>query len=120
MNPEILPVLDEITAVLKKHDMTGIIIVGNRSHMDWRVHVEASWSCAKPEEVDGLSGVAIRIRCKREDFPSAEAQRACLERTIGMFVSAGDVMIRIQENIEGLLAQVSESVSFLGRSTREE
>lgn len=30
MNAEILPVLEEISAVLKKHDMTGLFIVGKQ------------------------------------------------------------------------------------------
>lgn len=114
MNAEILPVLDEISAVLKKHDMAGLIVVANETHVDYRIEVEASWSCAKFER-DG-----IRIRCVEEDFATKEAQRKCLESTVGMVVTFTDVLRVIQANMIQLLEIISKYVDFHGRSTRED
>ncbi len=118
MNKEILPVLDEITAVLKKHDMVGLVIVGNKSHCDWRMDIEASWSCAKLEETD--RGQAIRVRSKRADYPSAEAQHASLEMTVGTFVTISDVLRKLDGNVKEILLMLAKHITFFGRSKTED
>lgn len=119
MNPEILPVLDEISAVLKKHDMMGLVIVGNPSHCDWRMEVEASWSCARFEEQPDGKGVGIRVRSKRVDFASKWEQKRCLERTIGTFVTFQHWLKKMDEQLDPLLLAISKQVDFLGKSTDE-
>ena len=118
MNEKILPVLDEISAVLKKHDMMGLIIVGNETHCDWRMEVTASWSCAKVESEDE-KGLAIRIRAKRADYPTPEAQKRCVEATVGTFVTFGHAMTKLNEQLDTLLIGVAKQVDFLGKSTDE-
>lgn len=112
--------LDEIEQILKKHDMTGLMIVGNETNVDWRLQVEASWSCAKSEPVPGKNMSAFRIKAKAEDFPNKEAQKKCVEATIGNFVSTIDVMDRIREQLVKILTIINKSVPFIGRSTRED
>lgn len=118
MNPEILPVLDEISAVLKKHDMMGLVIVGNETHCDWRMEVTASWSCARVESEDE-KGLAIRIRAKRADYATPEAQKRCVEATVGAFVTFGHTMEKLNEQLDTLLIAISKQVDFLGKSTDE-
>jgi len=118
VNKDILPVLDEISAVLKKHDMVGLVIVGNATHCDWRMNVEASWSCARFEEqADG--NVGIRVRAKREEFPSLGEQKQCVERTIGTFVTFQHWLRKMDEQLDPLLVAISTQVDFLGKSTEE-
>lgn len=119
MNAEILPVLDEISAVLKKHDMTGIVIVGNRSHCDWRMEIEATWSCAFIEK-DATGQHLLRIRSKRAQYPSREAQHAALETTTGTFVTMSDVIDRVNENLKAVLVMLAKHITFVGKSTTEE
>ncbi len=118
MNKDILPVLDEISAVLKKHDMTGLMIVGNKSHCDWRMNVEASWSCARTE-MDAQGLIGLRIRSRRAEYPSLEAQKETVERTVGTFVTFGHALAKLNEQIDTLLVAVSKQVDFLGKSTDE-
>ncbi len=119
MNKEILPVLDEISAVLKKHDMGGLVMVANQSHVDFRMEISPSWSCARTVMDEEGNLAAIRIRAKREEYPSAEAQKECLEKTIGTFVTFDHTMTVLQEQIKAVLAMVAKQVDFLGKSTRE-
>jgi hypothetical protein len=119
MNKEIAPVLAELSAVLKKHDMAGLLIVSNQTHVDWRIEVEASWSCARIEkDADGREG--LRIRSKLEEYPSREAQKKTLESTVGTLVSMTDVLWMAGENIERMLKIVAQHVQFFGKSTRED
>lgn len=119
MNKDIQPALDEISAVLKKHDMVGLVVVGNRSHCDWRMEVHASWSCAWLEEDDGGRQL-LRVRSKLKDYPSKEAQKECMEATIGTFVTFNDTLIRLGENMEHILVTLAKSVDFIGKSTTED
>lgn len=121
MNADILPVLDEITAVLKKHDMTGLIIVGNGTHVDWRLEIEATWSCARIEPDHGHpnAGAFVRIRSQRSKYPSAAAQKETLQATIGNFVSMSHALDILQENLTALLTMIGQKVDFLGKSTDE-
>jgi len=118
MNKEIEPALDEIGAVLKKHDMAGLVIIGNATHCDWRMEVSASWSCAQKEPHPN-GGDTIRIKAKRADYPSDEAQKKTVERTIGMFVTFDHTLTHLQKNLEKLLIAISGQVNFLGKSTDE-
>lgn len=102
MNKDILPVLDEISAILKKHDMAGLIVVANGSHCDWRMEIEASWSCARLEK-DQKGGTFLGIRSKLVDYPSKEAQKEKLETTVGTFVTFSDVLVRLNENVTKVL-----------------
>ncbi len=119
MNPKIAPVLDEISAVLRKHDMAGLVLVANPTHVDWRMEISPTWSCAKCEHMpDGQ--FELRMRSRRADYPDAAAQKKCLEATIGTFVTWCDAMDAIKEQLKRLLVIVSRDIDFLGKSTRED
>lgn len=118
MNQDILPVLDEISAVLKKHDMAGLVIVGNPTHVDWRMEIEASWSCAWLEQTE--TGIILRVRSKQSEYPSKEAQKQTLEATVGTFVTFHDTLIRLDENVSQILVMLARHIDFLGKSTRED
>lgn len=119
MNKDIAPVLDEISAILKKHDMVGLVVVGNPTHCDWRVEIEASWSCARLDELPG-GGHALRIRSKLADYPSKKEQKKQIEATVGTFVTFNDTIDMIKEQFGKILVMISRSVDFIGRSTRED
>lgn len=119
MNKDLLPVLDEITAVLKKHDAVGLVMVGNRTHTDWRMDIEASWSCAWLEK-DEQGRHLLRVRSKAKDYPSKEAQKESLQATIGTFVTFSDTLIRLGENVEQVLVMLAKNVEFMGKSTAED
>lgn len=118
MNKEILPVLDEISQVLAKHDMAGLFMVANKTHCDWRMEIAPSWSCASIEN-DGQRYL-IRVKSKLSDYPSREAQKECQERTVGTFVTFGDILDRLRLNVNHILTVISKHIDFLGKSTSED
>lgn len=118
MNQDIQPVLDEISAMLKKHDMAGLVLVANASHCDYRMVIDPSWSCAWFEQVEDQ--LLLRIRSQRTDYATKEAQKKHLEATIGTFVTFNDVMAELTETNNKILVRIAEDVEFLGRSTRED
>ncbi len=119
MNKDILPVLDEISALLKRHDMVGLVIVGNETHCDWRIEVAASWSCAWVEKEAATGRDVLRIRAKRTDYRTAEAQKRTVEATVGTFVTFGHTLKGMDEQLDKLLVAIAGQVDFLGKSTDE-
>ena len=116
MNKSIAPVLDEITALLKKHDLVGLVMVGDEQTVDYRMEVGASWSCAWLEQTpDGQ--VALRIRSRREDYPDAAERTKKLENTVGTFVTLLDCTQALEKNLEQVLVMIAKSVKFDGKST---
>lgn len=79
-DPKLKIAAEEIKAVLLKYDCAAIVILCSESHLEYLHHVTPSWSCAK------LEGNELRIKAKREDFPTLEAQKKCVTDTIGMVV----------------------------------
>lgn len=116
-NKEIEPVLDEITAVLKKHDMVGIVMVGSRTHVDYRMNIEATWSCAWMEPCP--EGIALRIRSKLSEYPDKAAQKKTLEETVGTFVTFTDVLKRIEEGLVRILVLCAKHMEIHGKSNFE-
>jgi hypothetical protein len=37
MNKDLAPALAEVMEVLKKHDLVGVVFVGNRTHVDYEI-----------------------------------------------------------------------------------
>lgn len=118
MNKELEPVLTELRAVLKKHDVTGLLIVGNKTHVDFTMEVEASWSCATIDMQDTQYG--IRLKALAQDFPDKAKHNEVLADTIGMFVTFNDVMRHVSDNLGKLLIKIGGHIPFVGRSTRED
>lgn len=114
MNKEIAPVLDEISAILKKHDMAGLVMVANKTHADFVMEISPSWSCARCEEHDRAGGKAVmlRVRSKLVDYPNREAQKSSITATISTFVGFQSLMTRITEQLDKALVMISRSIKF--------
>lgn len=71
---------NKILAVLKEHDLMGCVTMAGKERGAFFSYVSPSWSCAIVEEDGEKCGV--RIRSKREDYPSLQAQEEQVRFTI--------------------------------------
>lgn len=110
-DPKIKPVIAEIEAVLKKHDMAGIVFVASKSHTQFLYHLFPKWGCITPQDDGG-----IRIRAKSKDPAQVEALRL----SIGMIAGFSDAMGIGVKNMNGLLAQLSNYTDISHTSTAED
>lgn len=76
----------EIMGVLKKYDMAGAITVVDKERCMFKYHFP-TWSVATVD----LKGV--RLKSKREDFPSIEAQREASELTAHCIMQIQDTAV---------------------------
>lgn len=74
----------EIIGVLQKYDMAGAITVVDKERCMFKYHFP-TWSCIL------LGEDYVRLRSKREDFPSLEAQHVCAELSAHIIMQMRDV-----------------------------
>lgn len=77
--------IEEIKAIVRKYDLAANVIVQSPDECAFLREISPSWSCAFFE--DTPQGMTIRVKAKRSDFPSKEAQRKKVGETTGMVVS---------------------------------
>lgn len=110
--------IEEIKAVLSKHDLAGMVMVQAPKESAFLNVIDPSWSVAKYEET--REGTAIRIRAKAEHFPSRAAQKEAVEWTCGMVIGFMLQAERTREQFEqiaGVLGQHFGITYAEGRNT---
>lgn len=98
--------MDEIKAVLKKHDVAGVVVAGTPNGGMFSMHVEPSWSCCKVVRKPGHIG--LHIKAKPEDFPNRAEYDKCVDGTVATLISFTDMLGVMQEQIVMMLAMVAQ------------
>lgn len=84
-----LTISDEIEAILKKHDVGGVIMLASPESASWRI-VLPSWSYL----ADMGKGFALRIKIKKEE-PSTTARTESTLHMIGSFRDLGQECVNV-------------------------
>lgn len=110
--------MEEIKAVLKKHDCAGLVTLASPSHTEYLYGISPSWSCAWLQPMP--DGFAIRIRSKLKDYPSKEAQKKSVEATTGMFLAFANMAERQQRQMAQLIAMLGKQFDEISHWEKEE
>lgn len=100
MTPDLAPAAAEIEAVLKKHNLVGLIIVSNETHADWIMSIDRDWTCCHFE------GEFLRVRTPK-DKPIKE-RMLFLRNTIATFSVFVDIMEKMHSQLMGLMQAISQ------------
>lgn len=95
-DPKLQAAVLEIQAVLKKHDIGGVVLLASQTNTHFSYELCPSWSCARVE-ADG-----IRIKALRKDFASREAQQKVLTDTTGMILGFHTTLLHVAEQMQSL------------------
>lgn len=90
--------MDEMKAVLQKHDLAGVVFVASPTNIEYLYHLDPSWTCLRI-----LPDGGIGARAKREDFPSLEAQKQCVAASVTIVVGFADMGRLMHERFMQLL-----------------
>lgn len=118
-DPNLQTVTDEVIAVLKRHDLAGVVTLASPTHAHYALHVAPSWSLARLED-DAEGRTHLRVRCHREHFTSPEAQREALATTVGMLVGLLDAGRFTHEQLERVVSLLGRHVEIAHVSQRED
>jgi hypothetical protein len=95
----------EIIGVLKKYDMAGAITVVSQDRSMFKYHFP-TWSCVTVGEDH------VRVKAKREDFPSSEAQRRTVELSAHCIMQMRDIAANTFALTEHLGKQLTDKVGM--------
>lgn len=101
-DPKLKQAMEEIKSVLKNYDIAGTAILQSQTHGEWLNEISPSWSCAK------LEGEALQVKALAKDYPSIAARNEAIEVTVGMLCAFRDGSNKLRENMEAVLAMLSQ------------
>lgn len=117
-DPKLTNAMEEIKAILKAHDIAGVVLLSSEENMEYLYALTPSWSCAKMES-HPEGGEVIRIRSKLADYPSKEAQQEQLEWTVGMFMGFWNLLQKAGESMLMITQLLGEHFDIQHTSTFE-
>jgi hypothetical protein len=105
-DPNLLLAMEKIKAVLKEHDIAGMVILLSKTHGEWLQEITPTWSVATM--IDDARGKGIRFKALAKDFPSKEAHQEAARLTVGMLCGFRDGADRISRDMEVMLTMLAE------------
>lgn len=97
--------VEEIKAILRKHDLAGMVFVQSPDEAAYLREITPTWSCTFFK--DTPQGLCLRIRSKLADYPSKEAQKASVEATTGMLMAFLNEAERNVEDLGSVVAMIA-------------
>ena len=112
-NPKLQAVAAEIETVLRRHDVTGLVLLGSPTHTDFLISPDASWTCAFTENTP--EGKRLRLRSKRENYSSREEQRKVAAATVGVFLGWVDAITGLQRTLLEMVKATGWEVDHMSK-----
>lgn len=92
----------EMIGVLKKYDMAGAVTVVDKDRCMFKYQFP-TWTCVV------LGEDSVRLRSKREEYPSLEAQKRAAELTAHVIMQMRDIAANTFTLCESLAAKMREA-----------
>lgn len=109
-DPKLKEAMAEIMGVLKKHDIAGQVTLASQTHSEFRVKLDASWSCIFPENKP--QGVSFRFRCKKSEIPDVKVRHKLVEESMHILCQFRDMNAQYFMAFEDLIKTLSAYVDF--------
>ena len=86
-SPKLKMAMEEIKAVLKKHDIAGFVLIHTPGFVEYLNHINPSYSCAF------VQGEQLRVKLKTAELPGGKVQAKQLaEDTYNMVTLMTDIL----------------------------
>lgn len=105
----------EIKAILHREDITGCVMLVSPTHAEHLYEFGASWSICSFDPVTG----ELRLKAKRADYPSAEAQNEAITCSAHMLQCFAGMARDVQHNMRQILTILDGAVGIEGGPKRE-
>jgi len=97
---------EEIKAVMKKHDVCGMVMLSSPTHTNYLFQLQTSWNCLVDEQDGDFKGV--RFRCLRKDYPTKEAWQESQRVSVGVVMGFLDCAHDIREQLATLVVMLAK------------
>lgn len=85
IHPTLIKAAEEIHAILKRHDLAGIVNIMRPGGVQSVRELSPSWSCARIEQT--TAGPCIALSANREDFAFEETRQKVIKDTVEMLLT---------------------------------
>lgn len=103
--------MEKIKPILAEYDCGAIVLLASPKAMEYFYAFTPSWALTQMIEVPG-QGMVLRVRSKRSDFHSLEAQKAATEATVGLFAGFAHLLAKVSRDMEGVVRTVGKHLNF--------
>lgn len=117
-DPILITASKEIEEILMKHDIAGVVLLTSKTHSEFLMHLDPTWSVCTFEKITG--GRVLRFKAKRADFPSKEAQGVAISDSIGIIMGLRDAAQRVVGDMTSVAEMLAKHVDFNHISRLEE
>lgn len=105
-DPKLKTAMNEVMAILQKHDIAGQVTLVSQTHSEFRMKIDPSWSCASLYEVG--AGVAIRFNASKKSIPDKEERWKKAELTTHIFCQIRDLCGQYFLAMEGAIKDLGK------------
>src|SRR3954468_20612567 len=109
-DPNLKDAMKEIMDVLNKHDIAGQVTLVSKTHAEFRLRIDPSWSVAKL--VPLKEGYGIRFRVKKQDIPDKQLRLELAALTLHILAQIRDLNAQNFMAFDNALKQLSEVIDF--------
>lgn len=108
-DPKLRLALEEIKAILKRHDIMVFFHLGSLTHGGFMLHTDTSWSVVKVETPgkDGRSGIRIKAKGK-----VGTKEHEGLEASLSFICNSADICNRFGQVFYGLKMEVARQAEL--------
>lgn len=106
-SPKLKIAMEKIKAVLKEHDISGVVVLHTPGHAEYTVQITPSYSCAKYDEINPtLAAIKVRAKLKEDFNGNKDAWTKKVSDTADMFDSlsmiTGKIGLDLMKVMDGL------------------
>jgi hypothetical protein len=104
-NQTIEQVVDEIEALLRKHDVAGCVVLASKTgELEYLLVFDVSWTAIVREDETKMRLV--------DGFPSPEVRRKKFGDTVGMISGVGSTLIATCALIDNILGSIAKAMNI--------
>ncbi len=103
-SPKLKVAMEEIKAILKKHDIAGVISLHTPGHGEFFMGIEPTYSCAK------LMPNGVHFKAKKEDYNNELKRHTDMRDTVNMITILTDLTAKNAYNLIGVSEELNKLI----------
>lgn len=111
-DPKLKTAMREIMSVLDKHDIAGQITLVSKTHSEFRIKIDPSWSVLSLTPVESPGQYRIGFRLRKEDFPDAARRADIGGQSLHILAQIRDLNASNFVNFDAALKEIGKVVEI--------
>jgi hypothetical protein len=110
-SPKLAKLMSALARLCQDSGMMASLAITDGTTGEFFIPLDAEWSCVKMDKLPG-GDIQVRIKSKREDYPSAAAQKAHIEKTVNGLGLLFKMVDHHRESLAAVMADLQKAINF--------